>query len=69
MPFDTATKNQLAQFGRTIALLFNRSMMYQPGHPFVEQSIDMFYKSALEMLKVVSPLVSFSWTRSSWTPA
>ncbi len=57
MPLDAATKNQLAQFGRTIALLFNRSMMYQPGHPSVEQSIDMFYKGATEMLKIISPLV------------
>ena len=29
MPLDAATKNQLSQFGRTISLLFNRSMMYQ----------------------------------------
>ena len=57
MPLDTATKNQLTQFGRTIALLFNRSMMYQPNHPFVEQSIDMFYDGALDLLKVISPLV------------
>jgi len=57
MPLDAATKNQLSQFGRTIALLFNRSMMYQPNHPFVEQSIDMFFKGAVDLLKVISPLV------------
>jgi hypothetical protein len=57
MPLDTATKIQLAQFGRTIALLFNRSMMYQPNHPFVEQSIEMFYKGALDLLNIISPLV------------
>jgi hypothetical protein len=57
MPLDTATKNQLSQFGRTIALLFNRSMMYQPNHPFVEQSIDMFYEGAMNLLDVISPLV------------
>ncbi|MGD9309035.1 MAG: hypothetical protein PVG51_07860 [Desulfosarcina sp.] len=57
MPLDAATKNKLSQFGRTIALLFNRSMMYQPNHPFVEQSIDMFYKGAVEMLNIISPLV------------
>ena len=57
MPLDAATKNQLTQFGRTIALLFNRSMMYQPNHPFVEQSIDMFFKGANELLKTISPLV------------
>ncbi len=57
MPLDAATKNQLSQFGRTISLLFNRSMMYQPNHPFVEQSIDMFYKSAVELLNIISPLV------------
>ena len=57
MPLDAETKNQLSQFGRTIALLFNRSMMYQSNHPFVEQSIDMFYKSTLELLRKISPLV------------
>ena len=57
MPIDAATKNQLAQFGRTVALLFNRSMMYAPSHPFVEQSIDMFYKGALDLLNIISPLV------------
>jgi len=57
MPLDAATKNQLSQFGRTIALLFNRSMMYQPNHPFVEQSIDMFYEGAVNLLTIVSPLV------------
>ncbi len=57
MPLDTATKNQLSQFGRTIALLFNRSMMYQPNHPFVEQSIDMFHEGAVDLLKIISPLV------------
>ena len=57
MPIDAATKNQLSQFGRTVALLFNRSMMYQPNHPFVEQSIDMFYNGALNLLNIISPLV------------
>ncbi|MCB2146684.1 MAG: GGDEF domain-containing protein [Deltaproteobacteria bacterium] len=57
MPLDAATKNQLSQFGRTIALLFNRSMMYQPSHPFVEQSIDMFYEGAVNLLKIISPVV------------
>ena len=57
MPLDAATKNQLSQFGRTIALLFNRSMMYQPKHPFVEQSIEMFYDGAVNLLNTISPLV------------
>ncbi len=57
MPLDAATKNQLSQFGRTIALLFNRSMMYQPNHPFVEQSIEMFYDGAVNLLNIISPLV------------
>ena len=57
MPLDAATKNQLSQFGRTISLLFNRSMMYQPNHPFVEQSIDMFYSSAVELTEIINPLV------------
>ncbi|MBC2713388.1 MAG: hypothetical protein HGJ94_21040 [Desulfosarcina sp.] len=57
MPLDTATKNQLSQFGRTIALMFNRSMMYQPNHPSVQQSIDMFYEGAVNLLDIISPLV------------
>jgi hypothetical protein len=57
MPLDAATKTQLALFGRTIALLFNRSMMYHPNHPFVEQSIEMFYKGAVDLLEIVNPLV------------
>ena len=57
MSLDAATKNQLAQFGRAVALLFNRSMMYQPNHPFVEQSIDLFYDGAVSLLKTISPLV------------
>ena len=57
MPLDTATKNQLAQFGRTISLMFNRSMMYQPNHPFVEQSINQFHEGAVNLLNIISPLV------------
>ena len=57
MSIDAATKNQLAQFGRTIALMFNRSLMYQSNHPFVQQSIDMFYEGARSLLTTISPLV------------
>ena len=57
MPLDAAAKNRLSQFGRTIALMFNRSMMYQSSHPFVKQSIDMFYEGAQDLLKIISPLV------------
>jgi hypothetical protein len=57
MPVDANIKKQLAQFGRTVALLFNRSMMYQPNHPFVKQSIDLFYDGALSLLEHISPLV------------
>jgi GGDEF domain-containing protein len=57
MPLDTATKNQLAQLGRDLALLFNRAMMYQPNHPFVERSIDTFYQSAVNLLDSMAPLV------------
>ncbi|BBO90170.1 hypothetical protein [Desulfosarcina ovata] len=57
MPLDSAIKSQLSQFGRTIALLFNRSMMYQPNHPFVEQSIDLFYEGAMDLLNRINPLV------------
>ncbi len=57
MQVDATTKNQLAQFGRTIALMFNRSLMYQANHPFVQQSIDMFYEGARSLLATISPLV------------
>jgi hypothetical protein len=57
MPLDAAIKKQLSQFGRTIALLFNRSMMYQTGHPLVEQSIDQLLEGASNLLKTISPLV------------
>jgi len=57
MPVDANIKKQLAQFGRTVALLFNRSMMYQPNHPFVKQSIDLFYDGAVRLLEHISPLV------------
>ncbi len=57
MTTDASTKNKLTQFGRTIALLFNRAMMYQPDHPFVQQSIDMFHEGAVTLLTRISPLV------------
>ena len=57
MTIDATIKSQLTQFGRTIALLFNRAMMYQPDHPFVQQSIDMFHEGAVNLLGRISPLV------------
>ncbi len=51
------TKQQLSTFGRNVSLLFNRSMMYQPGHPLVVQSVEELHKSAIKLLDEISPLV------------
>jgi hypothetical protein len=50
-------KNQLMQFGRNIALLFNRATMYDASHPYVGQSIEVVYQSLEPLLEQISPLV------------
>lgn len=50
-------KDQLAQFGRTFALLLNRTLMYQASHPFIKQSIADMLPVATRLLDSVSPLV------------
>ena len=50
-------KNQLMQFGRNIALLFNRSTMYDTSHPYVGQSIEVVYQTLEPLLELISPLV------------
>jgi hypothetical protein len=47
----------MAQFGRSIFLLLNRSTLYDTNHPYVQQSIDSVYPSLQELLNAVSPLV------------
>lgn len=50
-------KNQLMQFGRNIALLFNRATMYDSSHPYVAQSIDLVHQTVEPLLEHISPLV------------
>jgi len=52
-----ANKNQVMQFGRNIALLFNRATMYDTSHPYVVQSIELVHQTVEPLLKNTSPLV------------
>lgn len=55
---DTTTmKDKLARFGRDIALLLNRGLMYQRSHPLVKESIKEVHKLAEKILVKISPLV------------
>ena len=45
------------KIGRTFALLFNRSMMYQIDHPFTTQALAEFYKATAHGLMLFSPIV------------
>jgi len=50
-------KGQLLQFGRNIALLFNRATMYDTSHPYVVQSIELVHQTVEPLLVHISPLV------------
>jgi len=50
-------KNQIMQFGRNIALLFNRATMYDTSHPYVVQSIELVHQTVEPLLENTSPLV------------
>ncbi|MBI5550202.1 MAG: hypothetical protein HY911_01755 [Desulfobacterales bacterium] len=50
-------KDQLGQFGRTLAMLLNRTMMYQASHPVIKQSINELLPIAERLLESISPLV------------
>ena len=50
-------KQQLANFGRTFALVFNRSFMYSASHPFQAESINTAHKTLTQLLQNVSPTV------------
>ena len=52
----TITKQEFDSCSRNLVLLFNRVMMYQIGHPQVEQAIDNFYLIVQKLLEAVSPL-------------
>lgn len=50
-------KEQLSLFGRTVALLLNRTLMYQSNHPVIKQSIGDLLARATPLLQTISPLV------------
>ncbi len=50
-------KLQLAQFGRTLSLVFNRAFMYQANHPYFQESIEGLYHALSKILHKLSPLV------------
>ncbi len=53
----STTKDKLAKFGRFLALLFNRGMMYQKSHPVVKDTIQEVQRAAEALFATVSPLV------------
>ena len=50
-------KDQLGHFGRAIALLLNRAMMYQKDHPLIKESVDNIYKIADPIFDEIPSLV------------
>ncbi|MGV7223504.1 MAG: hypothetical protein ACQ9MH_18495 [Nitrospinales bacterium] len=50
-------KQQFANFGRTFALVFNRSFMYNANHPFQIEAIDKAYETLAQLLQTNSPVV------------
>jgi len=56
MDTTTFTKQEIDNISRALVLLFNRVMMYQSGHPQVDQAIDNFYLIVQKLLESASPL-------------
>ena len=50
-------KDKLSRFGRSLALLLNKSLMYQANHPFLKQSVSEVLAAATPLLETISPLV------------
>ena len=50
-------KRQLALFGRSFALLLNRSFMYSANHPFQIEAINSTYQSLSQLTQNLSPTV------------
>ena len=50
-------KQQFSNFGRTFALVFNRSFMYNANHPFQIEAIDKAYQTLAQLLQTNSPVV------------
>ena len=53
----TTVKDKLARFGRALALLLNRGLMYQKSHPMVKESITEVHKIAELLFPTISPVV------------
>jgi hypothetical protein len=53
----TTTKDKLARFGRSMAMMLNRGLMYQKSHPMVKESINDVHKIAQLLFTSISPLV------------
>jgi len=51
------SKSDSDRFGRYLAMLLTRATMYQPHHPYVKQSSDILYQTAVRLLDKISPLV------------
>ena len=50
-------KQLLANFGRTFVLVFNRSFMYAPNHPFQIEAINSAHEAVTKLMQVISPSV------------
>ncbi len=50
-------KQQFANFGRSFALVFNRSFMYNANHPFQIEAINTAYQTLAQLLQTNSPVV------------
>ena len=50
-------KIKLGYFGRSFALLLNRTLMYQSTHPLIKQSVADVFVTATRLLDHISPLV------------
>jgi hypothetical protein len=62
---DTTTqKDKLARFGRSVALMLNRSLMYQKSHPMVQDSIKEVVTIADVLFFALSPMCVYPqpWT-------
>lgn len=57
MPEYHVDAKKLGNFGRSFFLLFNRSTMYDAGHPYCRQAVDQFLPIVQDILKSHSPLV------------
>ncbi|MDL2274938.1 GGDEF domain-containing protein [Desulfosarcina sp. OttesenSCG-928-G10] len=57
MATEIPTSKLVSHFGRAVVLLLNRSMMYQAGHPFLDQGINDFLKNAEKLFPHVDPII------------